>query len=59
MDDKNKRGPQDSKRVNVNEDYEVQYWTEKFGCSKEQLKKAVEAVGVMAERVEEYLKKNK
>jgi hypothetical protein len=55
-DDKNKKGPQDSSRVNVNEDYEVQYWTSKFNCSKEELKRAVDAVGPMADKVEAFLK---
>jgi hypothetical protein len=32
-DDKAKTAPQDLQRVNVNEDYEVQYWTKKFGCT--------------------------
>jgi hypothetical protein len=30
-DDKTKVRPQDSNRVNVNEDYELQHWSEKFG----------------------------
>ncbi|MCW3077746.1 MAG: hypothetical protein JWO32_2355 [Bacteroidetes bacterium] len=55
-DDKNKKNPQDSSRININEDYEVQYWTNKFNCSKEELRKAVDAVGVSAEKVENYLK---
>jgi hypothetical protein len=39
-DDKTKTAPQDAARVNVNEDYEVRYWTQKFGGTKEQLKAA-------------------
>jgi hypothetical protein len=58
-DDKTKVRPQDSSRVNVNENYEVPYWTEKFNCSAEQLRKAVDAVGPSAEKVEEWLKNNK
>jgi len=56
MDDKNKRGPQDRARINVNEDYELQYWTEKFGVSSEKLRQAVEKVGVSADAVAQYLK---
>ncbi|MBS1687578.1 MAG: DUF3606 domain-containing protein [Bacteroidetes bacterium] len=56
MDDKNKRRPQDAARINVNEDYELQYWTEKFGVSDEKLRQAVEKVGVSANAVERYLK---
>jgi len=31
------RSAQDRARVNVNEDHEVRYWTQKWGVSKEQL----------------------
>lgn len=34
-DDKRSRGPQDRALVNLTEDYEVGYWTEKFGVLKE------------------------
>jgi hypothetical protein len=54
-DDKSKTRPQDAQRVNVNEDYEVRYWCEKFGCSPEQLRKAVEEAGVMVADVEKKL----
>lgn len=56
MDDKNKKGPEDSSRINVNEDYELQYWSEKFGVSREELKKAVATAGVSAKAVEDILK---
>ncbi|MDB6135350.1 MAG: hypothetical protein JWM59_3593, partial [Verrucomicrobiales bacterium] len=29
------RGPQDRSRINVNEDYEVRYWTKELGVSGE------------------------
>ena len=56
-DDKNKRGPQDAKRVNVNEGYELDYWSKKFGVTAERLKAAVKTVGAMAAEVEKELKK--
>ena len=31
------RGAQDRARVNINEEHEVRYWTEKFGVSEEDL----------------------
>lgn len=55
-DDKEKTAPQDAQRVNVNEDYEVQYWAKKFGCTRAQLGAAVKSVGVMAADVEKALK---
>ncbi|HZZ93017.1 MAG TPA: DUF3606 domain-containing protein [Usitatibacter sp.] len=58
-DDLSKRRPQDSSRVNVNEAWEVRYWCGKFGCSEQQLRAAVKAVGVSAIAVEKYLKGGK
>jgi len=55
-DDPQKRRPQDSQRVNIHEDHEVQYWTEKFGVTRAQLEAAVKKVGVMAKDVEKELK---
>jgi hypothetical protein len=57
-DDKNERGAADRRRVNLKEEYELQYWSAKFGCSAEQLRTAVDQVGVMASDVESYLKKH-
>lgn len=54
-DNKSETRPQDASRVNVNEDYEVRYWTKRFNCSEEKLREAVAAAGVSAKRVEEYL----
>lgn len=55
-DDKSKTGPQDRSRVNVNEDYELQYWSQKFGVTGEQLKAVVKAVGTSAAAVEKQIK---
>lgn len=55
-DDLNNRGPQDRARVNVNEDHEVRYWCGKFGCTEDELRAAVDRVGVMAADVEQALK---
>ncbi|MBE9462661.1 DUF3606 domain-containing protein [Dyadobacter subterraneus] len=56
-DDKTKIGPADSSRININENYEVAYWTEALGISKGKLNEAVEAVGTSAQAVREYLEK--
>ena len=55
-DDKQQAGGQDRSRINVNEDYELQYWKQKFGVSAEQLKAAVAAVGTQADAVEARLR---
>lgn len=57
MDNKKNAGTADRDRINVNEDYELRDWSEKFGVSKDELKAAVKAVGPMAKDVEAYLKK--
>jgi hypothetical protein len=56
-DDKSKKGPADAKRINVNEPYEVEYWTGKFGISAAKLKEGVKAVGPMAADVAKWLGK--
>jgi len=56
-DDLRNRGPQDDARVNVNQDWEVAYWTKKFGVSEAKLREAVKAVGVMVVDVKKYLGK--
>jgi Protein of unknown function (DUF3606) len=44
-DDPSKKGKQDRSRINTSEDYEVRYWSKKFGVSPEKLKAAVRKVG--------------
>ncbi|MCW3084755.1 MAG: hypothetical protein JWP12_2121 [Bacteroidetes bacterium] len=47
----------DGKRINIHEHYEVISWCQAFGCTQEELKKAVAAVGTSAESVRKHLKK--
>jgi hypothetical protein len=54
-DDLTKKGPQDRSRVSLTEDYEVRYWSEKFGVSAEELQAAVNKVGNSAKAVEQEL----
>lgn len=53
-DDTTNAGLQDRSRINVNEPYEVAYWTKELGVSEELLREAVASVGVSAERVRKY-----
>lgn len=55
-DDTSKRGPQDGKRINMEQEHEVKYWTERFGVSREQLQEAVRAAGPMVDAVERRLR---
>jgi hypothetical protein len=56
-DDKSNRGPQDAARINIHEDYEVEYWTKKFGVSRSELEAAVAKAGVGADAVAKELGK--
>jgi hypothetical protein len=54
-DNLNNRGPQDRAHINVNETWEVTYWTKELGVSKEELEKAVKAAGTQATAVRRHL----
>jgi hypothetical protein len=56
-DDKSIRGPADGKRINVNEEYEVQYWTTELEVTEDKLRDTVKKVGVMAADVRKALGK--
>lgn len=56
-DDKTLRAPQDASRISMSEEYEVRYWTDKFGVSRDRLQQAVDAVGNGADAVEAWLKR--
>ncbi|QCO68380.1 DUF3606 domain-containing protein [Luteimonas yindakuii] len=54
-DDKKQTGSPDRDRINMSEDYEVQYWTKALGVSREQLQEAVDAAGPTADAVRRHL----
>ena len=54
-DDKSNRGPADRARINVNEDYELAYWSKELGVSSDRLKELVAKHGVMAADVRKAL----
>ena len=56
-DNKNQRGSQDRNRVAGDEEWEVRYMIQKFNVTKEEVEKAVQAVGNNRDKVEEYLRK--
>ena len=55
-DNLSNRGPQDASKINVHESWELDYWSKKFGVTKDELKKAVSEVGTSAKKVEEHFK---
>ncbi|NID06023.1 DUF3606 domain-containing protein [Luteibacter jiangsuensis] len=58
-DDKSNRGQADRDRINVNEDYEVRYWTKEFGISEDTLRDAVKRVGPMVDDVRAELRRKR
>jgi hypothetical protein len=56
-DDKTKTGKPDRDRINVEEEYELREWAEKFGVTPERLKQAVKTSGPMVRDIEALLGK--
>lgn len=56
-DDKKNTGSPDRDRINVNEDYELQYWTKELGVTPDELRAAVKAVGPTSSAVRKHLGK--
>jgi hypothetical protein len=54
-DDLKQTGKPDDSRINVDQEHEVGYWSEKLGVSREQLKKAVQAAGPLVRDVQRHL----
>lgn len=50
-DNKMNRGGSDRTHINVNEDYELRYWTKALGVSEEELRDAVRKYGTSAELI--------
>ena len=44
-DNKTLRGPEDRSRIDLDEDYEVNYWTAELGCTEELLRDAILRAG--------------
>ena len=56
-DDKTKRGPADRSRINVNEPYELDYWSKEFDLTPEQLRHLVAKHGTSVETIRQLLGK--
>jgi hypothetical protein len=54
-DDLKQRQPQDGKKINVTESWEVEYWSKVFKITPEELKTAVSANGPSVVAVRKYL----
>jgi hypothetical protein len=49
------RGGTDRNRIDIHEPQQLHYWSDRFGVTAEKLRKAVDAVGVRADKVQEFL----
>lgn len=56
-DDRTNRGLRDRSRINTSEDYELRYWSEKWGVRPEHIIAAVAKVGASADAVARQLGK--
>jgi hypothetical protein len=50
-------GKPDDSRINIEQDHELNYWSEKFGVSREELQSAVAKAGPMVKNVREHLQR--
>ena len=57
LDDSEKRTPSDLKRININEELELNWWSNELKVSKERIKEAVDSVGTFPGAVKYYLMK--
>ena len=57
-DDTKQRHGQDGKRIDVDQDYELRYWTKELGVTEQELKQAVRAAGTQIDTVRRYLDKH-
>jgi hypothetical protein len=56
-DDKKIKKPLDTKRVNINDPHEINYWCDIWSCPEKELKAAVKKVGTSADAVKKHLGK--
>jgi hypothetical protein len=54
-DNLKERAPRDRNRINVNEGWELRYWTKALRVEPERLKAAVKAVGTSTDAVKAYV----
>ena len=54
-DNLNHTGGPDDARINLDQDHELTYWSEKLGVSRQQLREAVQAAGPMVKNVQKHL----
>lgn len=56
-DNLNIRQPDDPKKINIHEPWELKYWAKKFGVSETKIVESVRAVGVSVAAVKRHLER--
>lgn len=56
-DNKHITHPEDTKRIDIHDPFEVSNWKSALNCTEAELKQAVDQVGTHADDVREYLSK--
>jgi hypothetical protein len=56
VDDKSDRGNPDRLRISLNEEWEVNFWTQKLGVSRERLNELVRKHGDSAENIRKIIR---
>jgi Protein of unknown function (DUF3606) len=55
-DDLKQTGARDDERINVDQDHELSYWSEKLGVSRDKLRETVAKAGPMVKNVQRELR---
>lgn len=55
-DDLKQTGAPDDERINVQQDHELSYWSQKLGVSRDRLREVVAKVGPMRKAVEQHIR---
>src|SRR3954471_5194544 len=58
-DDLRQTGKPDDARINVEQEHELRYWSEKFGVTADEIRQAVKAAGPMVKDVRQKLAGNR
>lgn len=56
-DEKTKRGDAGRRRIDIDDENDLRYWSEAFGITPDRLRVVVGKVGPMADRVREEIRK--
>ena len=59
MDNLNRRVPEDPQKININQSWEVEYWTKKLLISEKKLRALVAKVGVIVADVKKELQQER